>query len=111
MIIGARHHAVARRKDFSVTGRRRANPIGAHPGPSRSLGLADPAHHRPEPAADLLHRMLHVLGVVALIVRQTAVVLGDPLTGERAVLDLLEDLPHLSPGGIGDDAGTPGVPA
>ena len=43
------------------------------------LGVGDPAHHRAQGAAGDLDRVVDVLGVVPLVVRQAGVVLGHPL--------------------------------
>src|SRR2546422_3824901 len=62
------------------------------------LAGRDPRHHRPELGADLLD--LQVLGLAPVLVEVGAAVLilGDPLLGETAVLDLVEDAAHLGLG-------------
>ena len=54
--------------------------------------------------ADELDRVVLALLLEALVVRPAGLALGDPLVGELAVLDLVEDAPHLGAGLVGDDA-------
>src|SRR5262249_32727016 len=58
-------------------------------------GTVDPGHQPAQPGADLLDGMLFSLGAQLGEVRPAVVILGDPLAGEAAVLDLGEDPAHL----------------
>src|SRR5215468_134706 len=76
-----------------------------------SVLVAQPAHQRAEPGADLLD-LLGPLGFAPLEeVRLAGVELLDELAGEGAVLDLAEDLAHLLAGPLVDQARATGVPA
>src|SRR2546423_1162415 len=57
--------------------------------------LAHPAHQAAQLLPDLLDRVLLALLLQLGEVRAARVVLGHPLAGERAVLDLAQDLLHL----------------
>src|SRR5881227_1075236 len=63
------------------------------PGTGSELGL-DPVHHRAQLRALALDLVLGLLLAHALEVLLPGAVLGDPLAGERPVLDLAEDLAH-----------------
>src|SRR5205807_5822050 len=62
------------------------------------LAGRDPRHHRPQLGADLLDLVLARLAAVLVEVGAALLVLGDPLIGEGAVLDLVEDAAHLGLG-------------
>src|ERR1700704_275649 len=68
------------------------------------LGLpgADPRHHGPQLGPHGLDRMLGRLPPQSVEHRPVGLVLQDPLLGEGAGLDLVEDLLHLGPGVGGD---------
>ena len=54
--------------------------------------------------ADPLDLVLLAAGLELLVPLAAALALGHPLLGERAVLDLVEDLLHLGLHRVGDDA-------
>ena len=54
--------------------------------------------------ADELDRVVLALLLEALVVGPAGLALGDPLVGEAAVLDLVEDAAHLGARLVGDDA-------
>src|SRR5436190_1334436 len=64
----------------------------------------DPVHHRAQLLAGRLDLRGGLLGAHALEVLLAGAVLGDPLAGEVARLDLGEDLLHARPRVVGDDA-------
>src|SRR5256885_16069284 len=73
------------------------------------LGILDPAHHLAQPGPDLLDA--GGLRLLARLVEDgvAGLVLEDPFAGELAALDLLEDLLHLRPHRVVDDARSAGV--
>src|SRR5438067_466070 len=75
------------------------------------LAGRDPRHHGPELGADLLDLVVAGLAPVLVEVGPPVLVLGDPLLGEAAVLDLVEDAAHLRLGLLVDDPRAPGVVA
>src|SRR5918993_2278529 len=72
------------------------------------LAGRDPRHHRPQAGADLLDRVLLAGLLQPLEVGPARLGLGDPLVGELAGLDLVEDRLHLGPDRLADDAGAAG---
>src|SRR5580658_6031526 len=79
--------------------------------PSSLLFFAEPAHERAQVSPDLLD-LLVLLGLAALEeVRLAGVHLLDQLAGERAVLDLAQDLAHLLAGRLVDQARAASVAA
>src|SRR5690606_4420860 len=80
------------------TNTRRLGAPENHPTPRaerRSSGGLDPGHHLAQLGADLLDRVGGPFLLQLGEVRAARFVLGDPLAGERAVLDLREHLAHL----------------
>src|SRR2546430_11936012 len=72
-------------------------------GPDGSKVLVDPVHHRAELAALALDLVILLLGPHPLEVLLPGAVLGNPLLGELARLDLVEDLLHRLAGRLADD--------
>src|SRR5690606_2865545 len=68
------------------------------------LARGDPGHHRPQLCTDLLDLVLGALGLELVVASPAALGLLDPLLGEAAVLDLVDDLAHLGLDGVVDDA-------
>src|SRR3954452_42342 len=81
--------------------------FGAMGGPEVSSALfelrVDPGHHRAQLLALALDLVAHLLLAHPLEVLLPGPVLGDPLAGERAVLDLAQDALHGVARGVGDD--------
>ncbi len=71
----------------------------------------DPGHQAAEALADLLDGVLALAALGGEEAGLARLVFEDELAGELAGLDLLEDLPHLGPGVLGDDPGASGVVA
>src|SRR4249919_3523845 len=66
--------------------------------------LVDPGHLVAHLLADALDRVALALVAHAREVLAAGAVLGDPLAGELARLNLVEDLLHRGAGGLADDA-------
>src|SRR5262249_23766891 len=66
-------------------------------------GSGDPGHHPAQPGTDDLDRMLLALLDEFGERRPACVVLGNPFTGERAVLNLVQNLAHFRLHGGSDD--------
>src|SRR5436309_5629074 len=77
------------------------------PRPRSEVGL-DPVHHRAQLPALALDLVVGLLLAHALEILLPGAVLGDPLPGEGAVLDLGEQLLHRRARGFPDDALTSG---
>src|SRR5205085_11458743 len=67
-------------------------------------GVADPAHHLAQPRTHLLDTVGLALFPQLVEDRAAGLVLEDPLAGERARLDLAQDLAHLGPRRLAHDA-------
>src|SRR5262245_58733030 len=89
--------------------------LGGHPqprGPGRSerLGI-DPGHEAAEPLPDLFDGVFPLEPLERIEDRSVGAVLEDPLAGELAAADLVEDPLHLGASLFIDDPWTPGVVA
>src|ERR687896_1013784 len=71
-----------------------AAPAGAPPRRPTRVSVVEPAHHGAKLGAGLLDRRALLLLATLEEVRTARVELRDEFLGERAVLDLAEDLAH-----------------